>query len=90
MTGFAYPEVLVETVALHRQRRIDEAEDLFDRYLPILRHEQQPGFGLAVRKYLLMRRGAIASATTRAPGPRLSAIDIAEVERLMTRLERRL
>ena len=37
-----------------------------------------------------MRRGAIASAATRAPGPKLDAIDIAEVERLMARLETRL
>ncbi|BCH22304.1 dihydrodipicolinate synthase family protein [Mesorhizobium sp. L-8-10] len=90
MTGFAFPEALVKTVALHRAGKADEAEDLFDRYLPILRHEQQPGFGLAVRKYILMRRGAIASAATRAPGPKLSAVDIAEVERLMARLEIRL
>lgn len=90
MTGFAYPEALVQTVALHRAGQVDAAEDFFDRYLPILRHEQQPGFGLAVRKHVLMRRGAIASAATRAPGPKLGAIDIAEVERLMARLETRL
>ena len=90
MTGFAYPEALVQTVALHRAGQPDAAEDFFDRYLPILRHEQQPGFGLAVRKHVLMRRGAIASAATRAPGPKLDAIDIAEVERLMARLETRL
>lgn len=90
MTGFAYPEALVQTVALHRAGQVDAAEDFFDRYLPILRHEQQPGFGLAVRKHVLMRRAAIASAATRAPGPKLGAIDIAEVERLMARLETRL
>lgn len=90
MTGFAYPEALVKTVALHRAGKVDEAEDFFDHYLPILRHEQQPGFGLAVRKYLLMRRGAIASAATRAPGPKMSPVDIAEAERLMARLELRL
>lgn len=90
MTGFAYPEALVQTVALHRAGRADEAEDLFDRYIPILRHEQQPGFGLAVRKYVLMRRGAIASAATRAPGPKMSAVDAAEADRLMARLAQRL
>ena len=90
MTGFAYPEALVQTVALHHAGKIDEAEDLFDRYLPILRHEQQPGFGLAVRKYVLMKRGAIASASTRAPGPSMSAIDAAETDRLMARLDQRL
>lgn len=90
MTGFAYPEALVQTVALHHAGKVDEAEDLFDRYLPILRHEQQPGFGLGVRKYLLMRRGAIASATTRAPGPKVAPVDIAEADRLMKRLSARL
>ncbi|TKT69586.1 dihydrodipicolinate synthase family protein [Aquamicrobium sp. LC103] len=90
MTGFAYPEALVQTVALHQAGQPDAAEDLFDRYLPILRHEQQPGFGLAVRKYVMMRRGAIASAATRAPGPKLSPTDIAEIDRLMARTEARL
>lgn len=90
MTGFAWPEALVQTVELHHAGKVDEAEDLFDRYLPILRHEQQPGFGLAVRKYVLMKRGAITSAATRAPGPKMSAVDMAETDRLMTRLQARL
>jgi 4-hydroxy-tetrahydrodipicolinate synthase len=66
------------------------AEDVYDRYLPILRYEQQPGFGLAVRKEILRRRGAIRSAATRAPGPRLTAIEHAEIDTLMRRLERAL
>ena len=45
MTGFAYPEALVRTVELFQQGKQDEAEDFFDAYIPILRHEQQPGFG---------------------------------------------
>lgn len=90
MTGFAYPEALVGTVGRFLAGRPDEAEDFFDAYLPILRHEQQPGFGLALRKTVLMKRGAIASAAIRAPGPRLSATDLAELERLMHRTERNL
>ena len=87
MTGFAYPEALVQTVALHMRGDVDAAEDLFDRYLPVLRHEQQPGFGLAVRKYILMKRGAISCDTTRAPGPLLTNRDKSEVDRLIARLE---
>src|SRR5262249_49629090 len=68
----------------------DEAEDLFDVYLPLVRHEQQPGFGLAVRKEILRRRGAIRSAAVRAPGPKLDALDLAELDRLLSRLETRL
>lgn len=90
MTGFAWPEMLVEVVALHTQGRAEEAEDLFDAYLPLVRHEQQPGIGLAVRKEILRRRGVIASARTRAPGPTLTRRDADELTGLMARLERRL
>jgi len=90
MTGFAYPEMLVEVVRRHQAGDIDAAEDLFDVFLPLVRHEQQPGFGLAVRKEVLRRRGVIASAAVRAPGPKLDATGQAELGRLMDRLERRL
>ena len=90
MTGFAYPEMLVEVVALHRAGERDRAEDLFDAYLPLTRHEQQPGFGLALRKEVLHRRGIIASAKVRAPGPRLTATGKEELTRLISRVERNL
>jgi 4-hydroxy-tetrahydrodipicolinate synthase len=87
MTGFAYPEMLVEVIKLHKQGRIDEAEDLFDIYLPYVRYEQQPGLGLAIRKETLLRRGAIGSSKSRDPGPSLSAEDKKELIRLIDRLE---
>ena len=90
MTGFAYPEMLVAVCKLMAEGRRDAAMDLFDAYLPLVRYEQQPGIGLAVRKYVLMKRGAIASATLRAPGPKLTVETVAEVSWLMQRLERRL
>lgn len=88
MTGFAYPEMLVAVVALHLAGEQDRAEDVFDAYLPLVRHEQQPGFGLALRKETLYRRGIIASPTVRAPGPLLSATDKDELTRLISRVER--
>ena len=90
MTGFAYPEMLVDVVRLHREGKRDEAEDLFDAYLPLVRHEQQPGFGLALRKEVLYRRGAILSPTVRAPGPSLDATDHEELSRLLERVEKNL
>jgi 4-hydroxy-tetrahydrodipicolinate synthase len=87
MTGFAYPDVLVEVFELFHAGRADAAEDLYDRYLPLIRHEQQPGFGLPVRKEILRRRGAIKSAAVRAPGGKLDAEDLAELDRLLRRLE---
>jgi 4-hydroxy-tetrahydrodipicolinate synthase len=89
MTGFAFPDVLVEVFDLFQRGQADAAEDLFDAYLPILRHEQQPGFGLPVRKEILRRRGAIRSAAVRAPGGGLDADDLAELDRMLARLQAR-
>ena len=88
-TGYAYPEMLVQLVRLIKAGERNEAHDLFDRHLPLLRYEQQPGMlGLAVRKYILKRRGAIASDAQRKPGIKLSKEAIAEIEFLVARLER--
>ncbi|MGF1660357.1 MAG: dihydrodipicolinate synthase family protein [Rubrimonas sp.] len=89
MTGFAYPEMLSGVVHRHLKGDADGAEDLFDAWLPLIRHEQQPGIGLAIRKEVLRRRGAIASSRVRAPGPRLSPADLAELDRLIARTEAR-
>jgi 4-hydroxy-tetrahydrodipicolinate synthase len=90
MTGFAYPEMMVQVVGLSRKGEHDRAEDVFDAHLPLVRYEQQPGLGLALRKETLRRRGAIASAKVRAPGPALTRADDEELTRLIARLEKRL
>jgi 4-hydroxy-tetrahydrodipicolinate synthase len=90
MTGFAYPEMMVGVVDAHATGDIERAHDIFDAYLPLARYEQQPGIGLAVRKHLMAARGAIASAAVRKPGPKLSAADLADIERLVRRQEKRL
>jgi len=90
MTGFSYPEMLVEVYERFIAGDAEGAEDVFDVYLPLLRYEAQPGIGLAVRKELLFRRGALASPTVRAPGLTLAAEDHRELDRLVARLERRL
>lgn len=90
MTGFAYPEMMVQVVARHLAGDVDGAEDLFDAYLPMVRYEQQLGLGLAIRKEVLHRRGVLSSPKVRAPGPALSDLDKAELTRLTTRLEAKL
>ena len=87
---YAYPEMLVEVYRRFAAGDLDGAEDLYDAHLPLLKHEQQPGFGLLVRKEILRRRGAIATAKVRPPGGSLNPIDMAEIDRLTRRLERRL
>lgn len=90
MTGFAYPEMMVGVVGRAAAGDLEAAHDLFDAYLPLARYEQQPGIGLAVRKYILAKRGAIASAALRKPGPKLAPADIVDVERLIIRQEKAL
>ncbi|MFC5069972.1 dihydrodipicolinate synthase family protein, partial [Flaviflagellibacter deserti] len=89
MTGYAFPDMLVELIELHRAGKRDAAHDLFDAHLPLIRYEQQQGVGLAVRKYLLWRRGVITSDAQRKPGPPLNAAARAEVDYLLGRLARR-
>lgn len=83
MTGFAFPDILAEVCRLIGEGHDDEAEDLFDASLPINRHELR--LGIAVRKELLRRRGAIAHATCRYPVSSLDAIAHAELDRLLRR-----
>jgi 4-hydroxy-tetrahydrodipicolinate synthase len=87
-TGYCFPDMLVDVVRLSAAGRRDDAHDLFDAHLPLIRYEQQPGPGLAVRKYVLMRRGIIASDTLRRPGAALSPLARSEVDYLLARLAR--
>ncbi len=88
MTGYAFPDMLVDLVAHAAAGRRDAAHDLFDAHLPLLRYEHQQGVGLAVRKYILQRRGVIASAALRRPAPVLTPAARAEVDYLLSRLAR--
>ena len=88
-TGYCFPDMLVDVVRLSKAGKRDEAHDLFDAHLPLIRYEQQPGPGMAVRKYVMMRRGIIASDTLRKPGAQLSAVAKAEVDYLLSRVARR-
>lgn len=90
MTGFAYPEMMVDVVAAHARGDRERAHDLFDAYLPLAKYEQQAGVGLAVRKFLFKERGVIASDFVRKPGPKLSAQDVADIRLLVKRQEKRL
>ncbi|HEX9461621.1 MAG TPA: dihydrodipicolinate synthase family protein [Alphaproteobacteria bacterium] len=90
MTGVAYPEMLVRVCEKFFAGDSGGAEDVYDAFLPIVRYENQPGIGLAIRKEILRRRGIIKSAAVRAPGARLDADDLKELDGLVGRLERKL
>ena len=88
-TGYCFPDMLVDVVRLAAAGKRDEAHDLFDAHLPLIRYEQQPGPGLAVRKYVLMRRGIIASDAMRAPRAPLTSAAREEVDYLLARLAKK-
>jgi 4-hydroxy-tetrahydrodipicolinate synthase len=83
MTGFAYPEVLVKVVALYKAGRVDEAGRAFYPFVPLMRFEFQEGIGMAIRKEVLRRRGALTESATRAPGPVLDDITRAALDRVL-------
>jgi 4-hydroxy-tetrahydrodipicolinate synthase len=87
-TGYAFPEMLIGVVRAMKAGERDRAHDLFDAHLPLVRYEQQPGVGLATRKYVMMRRGLIAADAQRKPGVGLSATARAEIDYLLARLAR--
>ena len=90
MTGFAFTEILVNLYDLFSNNQKEIAEDLFDIFLPLIRHEQQFGIGLGLRKYVLQKRGIIKSSKVRSPGPVLTEDDIKEIEHLLSRLKSKL
>jgi 4-hydroxy-tetrahydrodipicolinate synthase len=87
MTGFAFPEILVQIVSLYRAGEIDRAADLFYRAVPLMRFEFQEGIGMAIRKEVLRRRGALATAATRAPGAALDKTTSEALDRVMRWVE---
>ena len=87
-TGYCFPDMLCDVVRLHGEGRKEEAHDLFDAHLPLIRYEQQPGVGLAVRKYVMMKRGLLPSAAQRKPAAPMTKTTQQEVDQLLRRLAR--
>lgn len=86
MSGFSHPEVLSGVYRLYSAGKIAEAHDLFDTYLPLLNYENQSQWGVAVRKEILRRRGAIRCAAMRPLGHRLSKETLQDIDFLLSRL----
>jgi 4-hydroxy-tetrahydrodipicolinate synthase len=63
--------MLVEVSRLFESGQVEDAANAFYRYTPLLRFEAQEGVGLAIRKEVLRRRGALENAAVRSPGPNL-------------------
>ena len=70
MTGFAFPEVLKALVRARHAGQHDRVHNIYQRFLPLIVFEQQPG--VAIRKKIFRLRGLIQSNQVRHPG---SSID---------------
>ena len=86
MTGFAFTEILVAVYEAFKAGRRGEAEAVFDKYLPLIRYENQPQINLTIRKAILQRRGAIADATPREPFNAIDAGTQKEIDWLLRRV----
>jgi 4-hydroxy-tetrahydrodipicolinate synthase len=86
MTGFGFPELLVEIVGRFRAGDEAAAQATFHRIMPLVRFENQPGLNLAIRKHIYRRRGAIASERLRAPAPTLDPGTIADLDAILDAL----
>ena len=87
MTGFAYPEILVEIVSAWRAEDRETAAQVYYRYLPLLVFEGQPKLGLAIRKEILRRRGLIDHASVIKPGPVLDEGTAADLTETMAAMD---
>ncbi|MBI3456848.1 MAG: dihydrodipicolinate synthase family protein [Candidatus Rokubacteria bacterium] len=86
MTGFAFPDILVDVYTRFRAGDAAGAAAVYDRYASFIRYEGQQGIGLALRKEVLRRRGAIRTGFVRPPGPRLDDITRAELGDILARM----
>lgn len=86
MTGFAFPEILVDIYTRYAAGDLDGAAGVFYRYMPLIRFENQPRINLALRKHIYHRRGAIASPRVRAPFTPVDADTLADLDDLLRRL----
>jgi len=83
MTGFALPDVLVGIVKAHQAGDRAQAKRLFEAALPLMVFEAQPGAGVALRKEILRRRGAIAHAIVRQPAPLPDPVSLSILDDLL-------
>lgn len=86
MTGFAFPEILVEIYQKYTSGDIEGATGVFYKYCPLIRFENQPFINLALRKHIYHLRGAIDSPRVRSPFMAVDEDTLEDLNDLLTRL----
>jgi 4-hydroxy-tetrahydrodipicolinate synthase len=84
MTGFAFPEVLIAMVKAVGAGRMEDAWELYRRFLPLIVFEQQPG--IAIRKEIYRLRGLLRSNRVRHPGAQLAESAGEQLRSVMARV----
>ena len=64
----------------------DEAAEIFYKYCPLIRFENQPRINLPIRKHIYFLRGAMASPAARFPAAPLDEGTKADLDDLLKRL----
>lgn len=82
MPGSDLMPMFVRVWDLYEAGKQQEARAEFNRYLPLIRFELQPGLGVSAMKQNLQAAGIIAHCTVRPPTRSLDAIGIEELQQL--------
>jgi 4-hydroxy-tetrahydrodipicolinate synthase len=80
-TGFAFPEVLMALLASAKTGDWARARLIYQRFLPLIVFEQQPG--VAIRKEIFRLRGLMLSSRVRHPGASITAETAAQLRTLL-------
>jgi 4-hydroxy-tetrahydrodipicolinate synthase len=86
MTGFGFPEILVDIYRRYRAGDHDGARAIFDRFCSLIRFENQPRINLPLRKHVYQLRGAISSDRMRQPAFPLDEGTARDLRELLARL----
>ena len=86
ISGFPYPEVIIEIYRQQSSGNTDLARSLFYKYMPLMRYIDQNGLGLVAWKEIYRLRGLIKSAVLRRSAPKLNQVSTAELYTLIDSL----
>lgn len=85
MPACQFVDVVLEVYRRYREGRLDEARACFNDLLPAIVMERL--YGVSFMKHCLMRRGVIASTSTRSSVAQLDAHDVRELDEIWRGLE---
>lgn len=82
MPGSDMMPMFVRVWNLYEAGQLKEARALFNRYLPLIRFELQPGLGVSAMKHNLKAQGIIRHTTVRPPTRSLDDIAVEELQQI--------